>query len=142
MGEIAERAHNCLNGFILRAAHQSGERMEFQKVPESGKHILLSKEPPIATVQLNRPDVLNALNHALMSELTACLEQLDSDNSVNCIVLTGNEKAFAAGADISEMSEASAVEMLTVDNFRVWDRIRKIKKPLIAAVSGFALGRM
>ncbi len=114
--------------------------MEFQKVPESGKHILLSKEPPVATIQLNRPDVLNALNHALMSELTACLERLDSDESINCIVLTGNEKAFAAGADIGEMADASAVDMLTVDNFRVWDRIRKIKKPMIAAVSGFALG--
>ncbi|HUI28991.1 MAG TPA: enoyl-CoA hydratase-related protein [Candidatus Acidoferrales bacterium] len=112
--------------------------MEFQE--RRGKHILLSKEIPIAVIYLNRPDVLNALNHELMIELTGCLEQLDSDESVKCIVITGNEKAFAAGADIKEMADADTVEMLSRDDFSIWDKIRKIKKPLIAAVSGFALG--
>jgi enoyl-CoA hydratase len=112
--------------------------MEFQR--SSFKNIILTKEVPIAVIQLNRPDVLNALNHELMTELTDCLEHLDSDESVNCIVVTGNEKAFAAGADIKEMADAGTVEMLSRDNFSVWDKIREVKKPLIAAVSGFALG--
>ncbi len=114
--------------------------MEFQKSSEDGRKILLSKETPIATIQLNRPEVLNALTHEMMVELTSCLEQLDSDDTVNCIVITGNEKAFAAGADIKEMADPDTMEMLLKDDFATWDRIRKIKKPLVAAVSGFALG--
>ena len=70
----------------------------------------------------------------------AALEALDADDEVRCIILTGNEKAFAAGADIKEMADATAMEMLKRDQFAKWDRIRKIKKPIIAAVSGFALG--
>jgi enoyl-CoA hydratase len=104
------------------------------------KNLLLSSDGFVATVQLNRPKVLNALNIELMTELVDCLEALDIDNDVRAIVLTGSEKAFAAGADIKEMADATAVEMLTRDQFARWDRIRKIKKPIIAAVSGFALG--
>ncbi len=102
--------------------------------------LLISKEPGYAIVQFNRPDVLNALNMKLMEEVVDALESLDKDDNVRCIILTGNEKAFAAGADIKEMADASAVEMLIRDNFARWDRIRRIKKPIIAAVSGFALG--
>ena len=104
------------------------------------KHLLLHRDGFVATVQLNRPAVLNALNSELMVELVDTLESLDADETVRAIVLTGNEKAFAAGADIKEMAGASAVEMLQRDQFARWDRIRKIKKPIIAAVSGFALG--
>jgi len=104
------------------------------------RNILVNKEIGFAVVQLNRPEVLNAINIQLMSELVDALEDLDKDDDVRCIILTGNEKAFAAGADINEMADASAVEMLTRDQFARWDRIRKIKKPIIAAVSGFALG--
>ncbi|HWP82010.1 MAG TPA: enoyl-CoA hydratase-related protein [Bacteroidota bacterium] len=104
------------------------------------QNIIVTKEAGYALVQLNRPDVLNALNINLMEELVEALEGLDKENDVRCIILTGNEKAFAAGADIKEMADASAVEMLIRDQFARWDRIRKIKKPLIAAVSGFALG--
>jgi enoyl-CoA hydratase len=103
-------------------------------------NLLLSKEDGYAVVQFNRPQVLNALNMETMTELVAALESLDGDDEVRCIVLTGNEKAFAAGADIKEMADASAMEMLKRDQFAKWDRIRKIKKPIIAAVSGFALG--
>ncbi len=103
-------------------------------------HLLLTKESGYAVVQFNRPEVLNAINIQLMVELVDALEMLDKDDEVRCIVLTGNEKAFAAGADIKEMADASATEMLQRDQFARWDRIRKIKKPLIAAVSGFALG--
>lgn len=102
--------------------------------------IIVTKQEGYAVVQLNRPEVLNALNIKLMEELVDALEGLDRDETVRCIVLTGNEKAFAAGADIKEMADASAVEMLLRDQFARWDRIRKLKKPLIAAVSGFALG--
>ncbi|MAT40296.1 MAG: enoyl-CoA hydratase [Ectothiorhodospiraceae bacterium] len=104
------------------------------------KHLLVSKENSIAVVQLNRPEVLNALNLRLMDELVHVLTALDNDDEVRAIVLHGNEKAFAAGADITEMSEAGAIEMLIRDQFTKWDKIRKVKKPLIAAVSGFALG--
>ncbi len=107
----------------------------------SYQFILVAKDPAgYAVVQFNRPEVLNALNMKLMEELVDALESLDKDEHVRCIILTGNEKAFAAGADIKEMADASAVEMLTRDQFARWDRIRKIKTPIIAAVSGFALG--
>lgn len=100
----------------------------------------VSIEEGYAVVQLHRPEVLNALNMALMAELVERLEALDADDAVRCIILTGNERAFAAGADIKEMSDASAVTMLQRDQFARWDRIRKVKTPIIAAVSGFALG--
>jgi len=103
-------------------------------------HLIVSVEQNVATVQINRPDVLNALNMALMVELVDTLEALDRDMNVGCIVVTGNEKAFAAGADINEMIDVTAMEMLYRDQFARWDRMRKIKKPMIAAVSGFALG--
>ena len=106
----------------------------------SYQYILVTKEPGFATLQFNRPDVLNALNMKMMEETVDALETLDKDDEVRCIILTGNEKAFAAGADIKEMADATSVEMLMRDQFARWDRIRKIKKPLIAAVSGFALG--
>lgn len=105
------------------------------------KHLLITKDSAgYAIVQFNRPEVLNALNMKMMEELVDALEMLDSDAEVRCIILTGNEKAFAAGADIKEMAEASSVDMLKRDQFARWDKIRKIKKPIIAAVSGFALG--
>ena len=103
-------------------------------------HLLITKESGYAVIQFNRPEVLNAINIQLMIELVDALETLEKDDDVRCIVLTGNEKAFAAGADIKEMADASAMEMLLRDQFARWDRIRKIKKPIIAAVSGFALG--
>ncbi|TAK65438.1 MAG: enoyl-CoA hydratase [Bacteroidetes bacterium] len=102
--------------------------------------IIVTKQDGFATIQFNRPDVLNAINMKLMEELVDALETLDKDDDVRAVVITGNEKAFAAGADIKEMADASAIEMLLRDQFARWDRIRKIKKPLIAAVSGFALG--
>lgn len=93
-----------------------------------------------AVVQLNRPDVLNAINIRLMDELVHALEVLDADDEVKAIILTGNDKVFAAGADIKEMADASSIDMLIRDQFARWDRIRNIRKPIIAAVSGFALG--
>ena len=102
--------------------------------------LILTKQDGYALVQFNRPDVLNALNIKLIQELVEALEALDADKEVRAIILTGNEKAFAAGADIKEMADATAVDMLIRDQFARWDKIRKIKSPIIAAVSGFALG--
>ncbi|MDN4166930.1 enoyl-CoA hydratase-related protein [Cytophagales bacterium LB-30] len=107
--------------------------MEFIKVtPQYQNHIAL--------IELNRPKELNALNLQLMGELRDALKMLDAEDSVRVIVLTGNEKAFAAGADIKQMAGKSAIDMYLVDQFSTWDQIKKTKKPLIAAVSGFALG--
>lgn len=96
--------------------------------------------PHVGLIRLHRPKELNALNRELMNELKDALQQLDADEAVRVIILTGDEKAFAAGADIKQMSEASAIDMLKLDQFSVWDQVRKTRKPLIAAVSGFALG--
>ncbi len=105
-------------------------------------HILVEPQHAehIALIRLNRPKELNALNLQLMQELRDALKALDNDDSVRVIVLTGNERAFAAGADIKEMAGRTAIDMLKIDQFSTWDQIKKTKKPLIAAVSGFALG--
>jgi enoyl-CoA hydratase len=104
------------------------------------KYILVERESAVATVIINRPDKLNALNWTLISELADELAALDHDAAIRAIVLTGaGERAFAAGADIAEMSGASAAQM-ALGPFEGWDRIRHIKKPIIAAVEGFALG--
>jgi enoyl-CoA hydratase len=91
-------------------------------------------------IQINRPQQLNALNAVVMEELAVALEEFDRHEQAGCMVITGNQRAFAAGADIKEMVDATAVEMLQRDSIARWDRIRKIKKPVIAAVSGFCLG--
>lgn len=104
------------------------------------RHLLVHEEGRVGIIQLNRPEVLNALNLKLMDELVEALSAYDADDSIRVIVIHGNERAFAAGADIREMAHAGAVEMLVRDQFSKWERIRRIKKPLIAAVSGFALG--
>jgi enoyl-CoA hydratase len=92
-------------------------------------------------ITLNRPKQLNALNDALMDELGAALTAFDADAGIGCIVITGSEKAFAAGADISAMAKKTYAEALA-ENFitRNWETIRGVRKPVIAAVAGFALG--
>lgn len=104
--------------------------------------ILVNKqvEKHVALITLNRPKELNALNRQLMTEISDALKELDNDDEVRVIVITGNERAFAAGADIKEMAGNSSIDMLKIDQFSTWDQIKKTKKPLIAAVSGFALG--
>jgi enoyl-CoA hydratase len=97
-------------------------------------------EQRTALVRLNRPKQLNALNGAVMDELCTTLEELDRDDTVRVIVVTGNERAFAAGADIGEMAGASPIDMLLTNRIGQWDRIRKVGKPVIAAVNGWALG--
>jgi len=106
----------------------------------SYQNLIVLREDPIAIVQLNRPKVLNALNLALMKELVEALQLLDQDEKIRCLILTGDEKAFAAGADIREMVEAGPIEMLQRNTIGLWDRIQTISKPIIAAVSGHAVG--
>jgi enoyl-CoA hydratase len=103
--------------------------------------VITTREEPIATVQLNRPDVLNALNEEVLDELVRELTALDDDDAIRCIVLTGNERAFAAGADIKEnFVTATPISMLKQDLTTRWEAIRRIRTPIIAAVSGYALG--
>src|SRR6266487_4091036 len=104
------------------------------------EHILVDIDPPIATVTLNRPKVLNALSPDLIRELTGALAELDADGSVRAVVLTGGPKVFAAGADIGDMADRSAVEQLSRDQTGRWTSLAGFSKPLIAAVNGYALG--
>ncbi len=104
------------------------------------EHILVEVDPPIATVTLNRPKVLNALSPELMLELVSALGELDRDERVRAVVLTGGPKVFAAGADISDMAGRTAVEQLSRDQTGIWTGIASFSKPLIAAVNGYALG--
>jgi len=97
-------------------------------------------ETHIALIELNRPKELNALNRELMLEIRDALRELDEDDNVRVVILTGGERVFAAGADIKQMANATAIDMFNVDQFSTWDQIKKTKKPIIAAVSGFALG--
>ena len=102
--------------------------------------VLVEREEPIAVVLLNRPDVLNALNEEVMGELVAALAELDDDESVRCVVIGGSERAFAAGADIGEMADAGAIDMYHARRIDKWDAIRRLRTPVVAAVSGFCLG--
>jgi enoyl-CoA hydratase len=102
--------------------------------------VLVEREPPVGIVLLNRPEALNALNDEVMGLLVDALTELDDDEAIRCIVLGGSEKAFAAGADIGQMAEASAMDMYEARRIDRWDAIRRIRTPLVAAVSGFCLG--
>jgi len=102
--------------------------------------ILVETVGRVGVIRINRPKALNALNGQVMSEMTAALKAFDDDDSIGAMVVTGNEKAFAAGADIKEMSTKTAVDMLKGSFVDAWDDIRQIGKPIIAAVSGWALG--
>jgi enoyl-CoA hydratase len=104
------------------------------------EHILVEIEPPIATITLNRPKVLNALSPDLIREVNAALRELDTDEAVRAVVLTGGPRVFAAGADIGDMAEQSAVDQLRRDQTGRWAGIAAFTKPLIAAVNGYALG--
>lgn len=104
------------------------------------ENILTETRDRVALVRLNRPKALNALSHALLTELMDALAVFDLDPAIGAIVLTGDERAFAAGADIKEMASASPIEMLKSDRTAIFERIMQVKKPLIAAVSGWCLG--
>ncbi len=90
------------------------------------ENILTKTEGPVGIVQLNRPKVLNALNEPTMRELNDALEEFERDDAIRVMIITGNDRAFAAGADIKEMSEATPVEMLRINRIAQWDRLKKI----------------
>jgi enoyl-CoA hydratase len=103
--------------------------------------LIVEVEDYVATIRLNRPDALNALNARLMSELAQAVTEADRNDTVRCIILTGSEKAFAAGADVKEMAALSYVDVFQADFFaQDADTIARARKPLIAAVAGYALG--
>ncbi len=105
------------------------------------KTINVDIDDHIATVQLNRPDAMNAINADMLAELAAAIGELESNEKVRCVILTGNEKAFAAGADVTEMADRTFPEMFREDYLSVdAERIARCRKPLIAAVQGYALG--
>lgn len=102
--------------------------------------VLVEREPPIAVVRLNRPKQLNALSSEVMDELVARLRELDDEPEVLCTVLGGDERAFAAGADIGELARSTPIEMYQARRVEQWDALRALRKPLVAAVSGHCLG--
>ena len=123
----------CLRWRILQRNMKVGA-MTYQ-------NILVRKEGRVAIVTLNRPQALNALNSALMDELSDAIGGFETDDEIRCVIITGSEKAFAAGADITEMAGLGFVDAYTRDFItRNWERVSRARKPVIAAVAGFALG--
>ena len=102
--------------------------------------ILVETRGKVGLITLNRPQALNALNSTVLGEVVAAAQAFEADDGIGAIVLTGSEKAFAAGADIKEMHSKSYIEMYMADFFAGWDALTRIRKPIVAAVSGYALG--
>jgi enoyl-CoA hydratase len=104
------------------------------------ENILVETKGKVGIIRLNRPQALNALNAALKRELTAAIDAFEADANIGCMIVTGSEKAFAAGADIKEMADKSFADVLTGDFAGNWDRAAQARKPIVAAVAGYALG--
>jgi len=102
--------------------------------------IIVEQRDRIGLITLNRPEALNALNTQLMTDVVAAAEAFDRDPGIGCLVLTGSERAFAAGADIKEMASLEFVDAYLTDQFADWDRFARLRKPVVAAVAGYALG--
>ncbi len=137
---IARNAKDSLNQpeGVVETANSGQQQRAFFMAYET---IIVDVEDHVAQITLNRPDALNALNDELMSELANALTAAQNNDKVRCIILTGSEKAFAAGADISMMKDKSFVEVFSGDLFTAeTEEIMRVRKPIIAAVSGYALG--
>ncbi len=104
------------------------------------ENIIVETRGRVGLITLNRPQVLNALNSGLIADLNAALDSFESDDAIGCMIITGSEKAFAAGADIKEMQSKTYMEVYKSDWLGSWERITTCRKPVIAAVAGFALG--
>ncbi|MBM2810216.1 MAG: enoyl-CoA hydratase [Chloroflexi bacterium] len=102
--------------------------------------VLIERDDPIAVVTLNRPSALNALSSALLTDVVGAIEALDDADDVCVVILTGGSSVFAAGADLKQFSEMTLAQMVQSPRFVLWDRLRRVRKPIIAAVSGYALG--
>src|SRR5580704_14601647 len=106
----------------------------------SQQHIIAETKGRVGVIRLNRPNALNALNIAMMGEIAAAVDAFEADAGIGCMVITGSEKAFAAGADIKEMAAKTYMEAFMGNFAATWDRVAHARKPVIAAVAGFALG--
>lgn len=106
----------------------------------SYQNIVVETRGRVGIIRLNRPEALNALNKALITELTQAIEAFDADDKIGCLLITGSEKAFAAGADIKEMADKSFIEAYLGDFVSNWNAAARARKPIVAAVAGFALG--
>jgi len=105
------------------------------------KVLIVAREGQLGLITINRPDAMNALNTRMVTELISALEEFERDDDVRCVVITGSERAFSAGADIKEMAEMTAVQMaMTGHFFPLWDKVGRFPKPIVAALSGFVLG--
>jgi enoyl-CoA hydratase len=104
------------------------------------QNIIVETKGRVGIIRLNRPQQLNALNLALKDELTQAIDAFEADDKIGCMLITGNDKAFAAGADIKEMADKTFIEAYLGDFVGNWDRIARARKPVVAAVAGFALG--
>ncbi len=104
------------------------------------QNIIVETKGRVGVIRFNRPQALNALNRALIEELTAAIAVFEADGGIGCMLLTGNEKAFAAGADIKEMADKTFIEAYLGDFCASWDGVARARKPIVAAVAGFALG--
>src|SRR5258705_1736449 len=104
------------------------------------QNILVETRGRVGLITLNRPQALNALNAALVAEVNQALDGFEADANIGCMVITGSEKAFAAGADIKEMQSKTYMQAYGEDFIGSWERITRCRKPVIAAVAGFALG--
>jgi enoyl-CoA hydratase len=106
----------------------------------SYQQIIMERRGRVGVIRLNRPQALNALNAALMGELNAAIDVFEADDAIGCMVITGSPKAFAAGADIKEMADQSFADVYFGDFTAAWHRVAQARKPVIAAVAGYALG--
>jgi enoyl-CoA hydratase len=104
------------------------------------EHIIVEIQGRVGVIRLNRPQALNALNAALMAELAAAIDAFEADRDIGCVVITGSDRAFAAGADIKEMADKSYMDAFMGNFAATWERVAAARKPVIAAVAGFALG--
>jgi enoyl-CoA hydratase len=104
------------------------------------ENIVVETRGRVGVIKLNRPQALNALNRKLIAELSAAIDAFEADRNIGCLVITGSEKAFAAGADIKEMADKSFLDAFYGDFVSTWDSVARARKPVIAAVAGFALG--
>lgn len=139
---VSNASDNAEDPSTMNEKNSDNKASESTVQPDSAEYetVLVSQDGRVATVTLNRPRALNALNAALVRDLVDAVETLDTDPSVGVIVITGSEKAFAAGADIKEMKDRTFPEIRERRMFGELDRLREVDTPIITAVSGYALG--
>lgn len=141
---IAKKRYEFLGAFVQDSAKTRLESppslVYFLKAKMNFENVIVEKDGAVAVVTLNRPQALNALSYSLVKDLSLAMQELDQDGEIRVIIVTGGDKVFAAGADIKEMAERGPFDERIQERLAYRDKINKISKPVIAAVSGFALG--